>query len=194
MLFAKKQFEIPYLSRFVFIFSYGFLVSFFSMVFGEKLGLFVEGVPGNIVGLSFVAGMIMGWFLEKLWLRMEGINRELMTALVLFLFTAFLSIVGLAVGATLAGNGVLVFEWAGLDGYESAGLVFGCVSAFLGLWIATRALLPTSSKMPWMIFANGVLMLLLLFLGDRLQNPNLVSLSVLAMPALTLILRYGFKF
>lgn len=194
MIFAKKQIQNQALSRFIFVVSYGFLVSFFTMVFGEQSGYFEVGVPTQFLGLSFVVGLVLGWLVEKIWRKMEGLNKALITCLVLFLFTAFICILGVVVGATLGGNGWVSFDWAGLQGYESAGLVLGCVGGFVGLWIAYRALLPTTKKTVWVILSSGVLMLVLLLLGDQLQNPNLSSVAVLAMPTLSIVLHYGFKF
>lgn len=194
MLFAKKQEKCRWLACSVFALSYGFLVSFFTMIFGEKLGYFSVGVPNNVLGLSFLAGVVLGFLLEKGWSKMEGLNKALLTSLVLFLFTAFMSILGVVVGATLGGNGMVYFDWAGLEGYESTGLVFGCVSSVLGFWVAYRALMPTTKKTAWVLLSSGVLMLALLLLGDQLQNPNLSSMAVLGMPVLGLVLHYGFKF
>lgn len=194
MPFAKKQFKLSWLSSVVFTLSYGFLLSFFALIFGEKMGFFIEGIPGGLFGSSFVLGMLLGFFLEKAWKKMTGLNKDLVTVLVVFLFTALTSILGLTIGALLGGNGIVYFEFAGLQGYESGGLILGCLSAFLGLWIASRALFVTTKKSSWILLSSGLLLLALLLISDLSQSPNLASVSVLALPALATVLHFGFKF
>ncbi len=177
----------------VFALSYGFLFSFLLLILGEQVfGFLMTGVPHYWLGIGFVFGLVLGFFVEKAWRKMEGLNRELITALVLFLHTALFAIVGLVLGAGLGGNGILFFEFAGMQGYESAGLVLGSFGAFLGVWMSSQVLLP-SSKKHVLLAANALVLLILLFAGDALKMPNLSSFSVLAMPTLTVILHYGFK-
>lgn len=192
MFFAKTKTTHPLIGQALFIFAYGFLLSFFLMVFMEKLGFSEQGLNLKAVGISFVLGMGLGYFLEKAWRKMKGLPKALLSSLVLFLTTCSFAMISLAIGATLGGNGDLSFDWAGLSGYESVGLVFGCFGGFIGTWLGTRAFFD-SKKPAQLLLSNAVVLLALLFLGDVVESPNLSSLSVLVMPALSMLLHYKFK-
>lgn len=189
---SKKQSKPSLLTLALFTLDYGFLISFLVLLMGQRfVAAWQTGLPFAVIAVSFLTGCLLGYACERMWRKTVGLQKELLTVLSVFLMSCFSAIMGLVLGATLGGNGY-TFEFAGLVGYESMGLMIGALFAYFGTLLCVYAYYPDSQKTVYFLF-DGLLLLILLLVGDAFKLPNLSSAAVIALPALTTVLRYGFK-
>ena len=119
------------------VFVFGFLAVFTLMALG--IGGDVIGLDFTWTALIFFSGGLVGWIMEMLWLRSSGVLKSILSLLGLLVFCVFWSLIFLIFGSILGGNELLQVSFAGLEGYESAGLLGGIFgggfSAVLGSWL-----------------------------------------------------------
>lgn len=133
MIFVKKL-----LQSLIFMFGFGSIFGLFSL-FVEGFG-FSQGTPGWLMVIFFLFGFCLGiWASAVFQARKKG-EKMWLSILGMFSFVIFSTIIGFANGAGLGGNGILAIEWGGLQGYESAGLLFGIFSSTIGTYLSYRVL------------------------------------------------------
>jgi hypothetical protein len=119
------------------VFVFGFLAIFTLMALG--IGEDVIDLDFTWTALIFFSGGLVGWAMEVLWLRSSGVFKSILSLIGLLAFCVFWSLIFLILGSILGGNELLQVSFAGLEGYESAGLLGGIFgggfSAVLGFWL-----------------------------------------------------------
>lgn len=117
------------------------------------IGSFWQAEPGWWTLFILIAGLLSGIGCARFFQNLKPKKRRWLVYFGTACFMLFMAIVGLLVGATLGGNGVVDIEFAGLVGYESAGLLFAILGSVLGTYLGYRILEEKGLPMLWTILA-----------------------------------------
>ena len=117
------------------------------------IGSFWRAEPGWWTLFILIAGLLSGIGCARVFQNLKPKKRRWLVYFGTACFMLFMAIVGLMVGASLGGNGIVNIEFAGLVGYESAGLLFAILGSVLGTYLAYRILAEKGIPVLWTILA-----------------------------------------
>lgn len=117
------------------------------------IGSFWQVEPGWWTLFILILGVVSGIACARVFLNLKPKKRRWLVYFGTACFMLFMAIVGLIVGANLGGNGIVNIEFAGLVGYESAGLVFAILGSVLGTYLAYRILAEKGMPVLWTLLA-----------------------------------------
>lgn len=149
--------------------------------FFEWLGVY-ELVPGWLFLGAFLLGFVVGLVLYSLYTRKKGATHVALFWVACFSFTTFFVLFGAVVGMTLGGNGLVVLEWGGLQGYESVGLIGSLLGSLLGSYFSYRVLEKKNHSLSGIETSLMAVLGCLLALLLSSQNAELVGPPLLFFP------------
>lgn len=117
------------------------------------IGSFWQAEPGWWTLFVLIAGLLSGIGCARFFQSLKPKKRAWMVYFGTACFMLFMAMVGLLVGATLGGNGAIDIEFAGLVGYESAGLLFAILGSVLGTYLGYRILEEKGLPVLWTLLA-----------------------------------------